>query len=142
VRVTVRNLQKKVPINQKRIRKTVLDILSCEGVKKSGEVIVSFVSDKEIRELNLLYLGLHEPTDVLAFDISGPTGGLLADIVISTDAALRNSKAYATTALHETHLYVIHGILHLLGYRDNNAANRRLMRRRESFYTERSHVNT
>lgn len=116
--------------------------MSSEGVKKSAEVTVSFVSDKEIRELNLLYLGRYAPTDVLAFDISGLNGGLMADIVISTDAAVRNSRIYSSAIAYETCLYVIHGVLHLLGYRDNNAKNRQLMRKKENFYSERIHANT
>ncbi|MFH1458118.1 MAG: rRNA maturation RNase YbeY [Candidatus Omnitrophota bacterium] len=78
--------------------------------KKSGEITVCFVNDKKIKELNLRYLQKNEPTDVLAFD-SG-------DIVVSTDAAIRNAKIFETERLYELYLYIIHGVLHLSGYDD------------------------
>jgi len=133
VRVVVRNLQKRIPINPKRVIKTVLKILSLEGIRKSGEITVCFVNDPEIKELNLRYLGKNRPTDVMAFDISGPKGigEIFADIVISTDRAIDQARTFHTRPLFELYLYLTHGVLHILGYDHKTKKNKLLMRKRE-----------
>ena len=134
MKVAVRNLQKRIPINPKRIIKTVLKILSLEGIRKSGEITICFVNDPKIKELNLRYLAKNNPTDVIAFDIAGPKsfGEIFADIVISTDRAIDNAGAFHTRPLFELYLYVIHGVLHILGYDDRNIKDKLLMRKKEA----------
>ncbi len=89
------------------------------------------MGDQQIKELNLLYLGCDRPTDVISFGNSVKKGQLLADIAISTDTALRNARIFKTTPQDEIHRYVIHGLLHLLGYTDNNKINKAIMQKRE-----------
>jgi probable rRNA maturation factor len=132
VKVTIKNLQKKIPIYPKRIKKAVLKILAQEGFEKSGEITVCFVSDKQIRELNLMYLGKYSPTDVMSFDISRDKKQILADVVVSTDTALRNAKIFKTSSQYELYLYVVHGVLHLLGYDDNTLRKRKIMEEKTS----------
>ena len=127
MKIIIKNLQKKIPINPKRIKKAALKTLFSEGLKKSGEITICFVNDKEIKELNLFYLGQNKPTDVIAFVILANRKEILADIAISTDTAARNAKIFKTTPLYEIHLYVIHGILHILGYADKTTPQRRIM---------------
>lgn len=131
MKVAIRNLQKKIPINPARIKKALLNALSHEARKLSGELTVSFVNKHQIKKLNLRYLGRNEPTDVIAFDLSEPLAeGIFADIVVSTDAALRNSSLFKTTPLYEAYLYTIHGLLHLLGYDDKRPKDRQLMQKK------------
>jgi len=132
VKITVKNLQKRIPSSQKRIKKAVLEALSTQDIKKSGEITVCFVGDKEIRKLNLKFLGKNASTDVLAFDISAPQGAgdIFADIVVSTETAIYNAGIYNTSPLYESYLYAIHGVLHLLGYRDRNIKERESMQAR------------
>ena len=134
MKVAVRNLQKRIPINPKRIIKTVLKILSLEGIRKSGEITICFVNDPKIKELNLKYLAKNNPTDVIAFDMPEPKsfGEIFADIVISTDRAIDNAGAFHTTPLFELYLYVIHGVLHILGYDDKTKKDKLLMRKKEA----------
>ncbi|MFA5411563.1 MAG: rRNA maturation RNase YbeY [Candidatus Omnitrophota bacterium] len=135
MKITVKNLQKKIPVNPKRIKKTILNVFSGEGRKGPGEITVSFVTDKKIRGLNSAYCGKNVPTDVLAFDISGPKGGhFVADIIISADTALRNAGIFKTRPACELNLYAIHAALHLLGYDDSTLRQRRLMRKKEKKY--------
>lgn len=54
-----------------------------------------------------------------------------AEIVISVDAAVQNARIYRVPLAEELILYVIHGILHLLGYDDHASDDIRKMRRRE-----------
>ncbi len=56
---------------------------------------------------------------------------MIADIFISTDAALKNMRRYNTTLEKELILYIIHGILHLAGYDDKHPDDIKKMRKRE-----------
>lgn len=56
----------------------------------------------------------------------------MGDIVISTDAVIKNARIYKTTHPQELMLYVVHGILHLLGYDDHAEKDIRRMRKKES----------
>ena len=70
---------------------------------------------------------------MIAFDVAEPKrpDKLFADIVISTDRAISNAKIFKTSPLYELYLYVVHGVLHILGYDDKTKKDRLLMRKRE-----------
>jgi probable rRNA maturation factor len=88
------------------------------------------VSDREILKFNRLYLNHNYVTDVIAFPSPFEKGGLrgisshLGDIVISTDTARRQAKEQKHSLFTETKILAIHGLLHLLGYRDKKRADR------------------
>ncbi len=133
VKITIKNLQNRVPVDTKRVKKTVQKVLSQEGIKKSVDITLCFVNDAKIKELNSRYLGKNRPTDVIAFDLSAPQERkkILGDIAISTERAIANARDFHTSVLYELYLYVIHGVLHILGYDDKNKKKRTLMRRKE-----------
>jgi len=80
-----------------------------------------------MRELNLFYSGRDNATDVISFDNSIKKNEILTDIVVSTDTALRNSRIFKTKPFYELCLYVVHGLLHILGYDDENLKQKRIM---------------
>lgn len=84
--------------------------------------------------LNKKFHSRNTPTDVLAFEITRTNRTLIADIVVSTDTACRNAKKYKTTSSGEAMLYVAHGLLHLLGYRDHYKKDALIMRLKENKY--------
>ncbi|MCX5714216.1 MAG: rRNA maturation RNase YbeY [Candidatus Omnitrophica bacterium] len=131
--IAIKNLQSKIPINPKRIKKAILRTLSSEGIKKPGRISVCFVNDKKIKELNRRYFKKSGPTDVISFDLSEDKNEIVADIAVSTDTAIRQSKIYRTSYSHETLLYVIHGLLHLIGYDDHTQKDRLKMQRKQEF---------
>ncbi len=138
MKIIVINLQKKIPVNPKRIKKAALKVLSLEGIKKPGEISISFVNDRKIKELNLRYLGKNKPTDVLAFNITDAHKearrkrcNIFADIVISTDTAIRNARIFKTTPVYELYLYIVHGLLHLSGYDDKSKKDKLIIHKRE-----------
>jgi probable rRNA maturation factor len=136
LKITIKNLQKKVPIYPARIKRSILRALKDEGLKKQGEITVSFVSDRLIAKLNFKYLKKKQATDVLAFDLTDrwKSKNMFADIIISVDTALRNARFYKTSADYELKLYSIHGLLHLLGYDDHSLKDSLLMRKKEFRY--------
>lgn len=140
MKIAVKNLQKKISIYPKKIKNLALGILSKEGVRKTGEITISFVNDRKIRGLNLRYLGKDRPTDVLAFNITEApyiSKDIFADIVISTDTAIRNARIFKTSRPYELYLYVIHGLLHILGYEDKSKKEKTAMHKKEAFLMER-----
>lgn len=127
-----RNPRNKVDLsNIKKIAAKTLKSLK----KGRAEVNIVFVTNPEIRAMNRRYLGADRATDVLAFDgvCEGVFGmkNFLGDIVISTDQVLKNAKEFGTEFRGETALCVIHGILHLLGYRDGTKGEKGVMRKME-----------
>lgn len=131
--ITLKNLQRRIPLNpasRRRIREAIRICFSSEKVKKPAEITVCLVSDKKITQMNLKYSGRACPTDVIAFDISRRKDFILADIVVSADTAVYNARAYKTSPLYELYLYVIHGVLHILGYRDKTVRQRQMMDRK------------
>lgn len=134
--ITFKDLQKKVRLNSPQILKITKKILHHENVDQAILSVV-FVSHQRIRALNKKYLSRDHVTDVLAFDLSDNTPPkrnskvVVGDIVISTDAALKHVSSHQTTLARELTLYVIHGILHLLGYDDHKSADAKKMRKKE-----------
>ena len=138
--ITLRNLQTKANLNLSQILKIAKTILRQEGVSDANLSIV-FATRQRITVLNKKYLHRNRATDVLAFDMGRPASGadksfrkktaLEGEIVISTDAAFKNTKIFATTPAHELTLYIIHGILHLLGWDDHHLRGIKKMRQRE-----------
>lgn len=135
MQIFIQNLQKKLPINPKKIRKLISKILKDEKIKKSGFINICFVNNQLIKKFNTKFLKVNETTDVLAFNLSDKRNkNILADIMISTDAAITSSAKFKTTPTYESLLYVAHGLLHILGYDDQTAAQKKLMRIKEAEY--------
>lgn len=98
------------------------------------ELSLSLVRDPAIRELKREYFGIDAATDVLSFpagDFPGPGPRPLGDIVISLDTAKRAAKELGTTLERELALYLVHGLLHLLGHDHQTRADARKMERLE-----------
>jgi len=136
VKIAIRNLQKKVSVYPQGLKKLIKMVLKEERIKANGEITVSFINDGLIRKLNTRYLKKDSPTDVLAFNTTGVfnKNGLYADILVSSDTAIRNAKIFKTTPSYELKLYAIHGLLHLLGYNHNLANRKKIMHRKELKY--------
>jgi probable rRNA maturation factor len=134
ITIIIKNLQNKIPVRASKIRRTVSEVISAEGLAKKGEVNVSFITDTRIKKLNSRFHGRETATDVLAFDLSRNQEELIADIYISADTALKNSRIFSAHPERELLLYVIHGLLHLAGYDDHKARDVKAMRRKEEFY--------
>ena len=90
--------------------------MACE--KK--ELSILFTDDGHITELNRTYRGKDRPTNVLAFPMQGDSSdvesGMLGDIVVSVDTAMRESAGTGETPGETIYRLLIHGLLHLLGY--------------------------
>jgi probable rRNA maturation factor len=110
--------------------RTVRRVLEEHGVS-SYSVSISFVKDSEITKLNRERLDRNRPTDVIAFDLTEPGLPLdrVGDVYISKDTALANSARFNVRPEEELLRLVVHGVLHVLGYRDDRPEEARKMNR-------------
>jgi rRNA maturation RNase YbeY len=101
------------------------------SIEPACEIAVSFVSDAQIADCNRRWLGHAGPTDVLTFDLRDDPRSPVpcGEIVVSRDTARREARARGHSPRREALLYVVHGVLHLLGYDDARPAGRRRMNR-------------
>jgi probable rRNA maturation factor len=112
---------------------------------------VAVVGDEEMGRLHERYLGDPETTDVLTFDLSpgtgrgaggdgagiDPGGGwrggrVEGEVVVCMDEARRQASRRGHAVREECLLYVVHGLLHLMGYEDDTRTAFRKMHRREN----------
>ena len=108
-------------------------ILRYMDLPERSQVCLSFVSDEDMRELNRRYRKIDRTTDVLSFaQRDGGDVGILGDVVISYDTAVRNSQRFSVTVEGEIRRLVVHGILHLLGFDHAEKKQRETMRGKES----------
>ncbi|MDO9299874.1 MAG: rRNA maturation RNase YbeY [Anaerolineales bacterium] len=86
----------------------------------SADMTIVLTDDAQLHELNLEYLGVDAPTDVLSFPAaeSDPETGAayLGDILISLPRATQQAQSAGHSVEDEVQLLVVHGTLHLLGY--------------------------
>lgn len=96
---------------------------------RSREIGVYYLSAKEMAAMNEKFLGHKGPTDVITFDYGGET--LHGEILICPDVAARQAKEFGSTPQMELVRYLVHGLLHLAGHDDRQAAKRKKMKQAE-----------
>lgn len=135
MKIRIKDTQKKITINKKLIRHLAGQILTIKG-EGNSELSIFFVGASRIRALNEEFRKTDRPTDCLAFSMrEGKKGGnpaLLGDVVICPEMARQAAGIYKTTIEQEIYLYLIHGILHLLGYDDVNTKSRAIMEKEQA----------
>lgn len=93
-----------------------------------------FTNDNILLQLNKEYLRHFTLTDIITFDLSEGQEEISGDIFISIDRARENAKEFKVTLTEEVHRLIIHGLLHLFGYKDKTDEEKVTMRAREEFY--------
>lgn len=84
--------------------------------------------------MNKDYLGHNYFTDIITFDNGIEKKIIEGDIYISVDTVKNNSVRFNTTFNDELHRVMIHGLLHLLGYKDKKENEKSKMRMTEDKY--------
>lgn len=116
-----------------RIRQAVLAIAADASIAQ-GEVSITLVRDAAMHQLNRQYLEHDYTTDVLSFVLEHAGDRLMGEIIANLDYAARESARYGWRPEDELLLYIIHGMLHLIGHDDRDDASRAAMRRAEAAY--------
>jgi rRNA maturation RNase YbeY len=96
-----------------------------------GEITFVFCSDDYLLKINEEFLNHNTYTDIISFDYSLDKE-LHGEIYISTERIVENASEYKTAFIDELHRVIIHGILHLCGYKDKNEREKEIMRKKEN----------
>ena len=137
LRVDFKNAQRevRVHISSKGVHSIIETVLILEDKKADG-LSVSLVSDKVMRKYHKRFFGDPSSADCITlpldadFDQNVPFR-YLGEIFVCPKTALEYVKNDTTTFWKELTLYIVHGLLHLVGYNDITKTQRATMRQRE-----------
>lgn len=93
-----------------------------------------FCSDAYLLDMNKQYLDHDTLTDIITFDNSEKQGRLEGDIFISIERVEENARVFETSSTEELHRVMIHGLLHLCGFGDQDDAEKMEMTAKEDYY--------
>lgn len=127
--------QENVSYRLKSVKKVKAWIIlsAANEAKQIGELNFIFCSDNYLHKINLEYLKHDTFTDIITFDYS--EGKIInGDIFISIERVRENAKNFNQTIDNELHRVLIHGVLHLMNYKDKTAKEKESMRNKEDFY--------
>ena len=116
--IEILNQQRRHKINIQRFRGLLRRLIEHYNLE-SPEIVLAFVNNKPIQELNRKFLKRDRPTDVLSFPLGkkGPDGKYyLGDIIISVPKSYKQAADKKHSLERELEILTIHGFLHLLGY--------------------------
>lgn len=125
IRISYDNTKYRFPGWRKTVK--LLEKVIMNGNRVTGDLIYIITTDNMIKEINAEFLGHDYYTDVIAFDYSEERI-VNGEIYISKDTVKRNSRNYNVSLQEEMLRVMIHGLLHLTGYRDKTKAEREVMR--------------
>jgi probable rRNA maturation factor len=148
--IVVASRQRTRKINPRRL-KQIAEALLADLRIGEAELGINLVAAREMTLINETFLRHEGSTDVVTFDYSDSAGDgagsfkkkklepphsgscncIYGEIFICVDEAILQAKKFKTTWQSEIVRYLVHGVLHLLGHDDRNAAARRKMEREE-----------
>lgn len=115
--------------NRQAIRSWLIHEISRKR-KRCGDLNFVFTTDEALFKVNVEFLNHHTYTDIITFDSC--EGDLVnGDIMISIDRVRDNAAKFAVTFDEELHRVLVHGVLHLCGYKDKTRDEAALMRKLE-----------
>jgi rRNA maturation RNase YbeY len=113
-------------------------VLAAEGATGNWEITVALVDDARLQSLHRDFMGIDTPTDIMTFPAGDSAdeaqGGELA---ISVDHALTQGSVWGHSPDEEIAFLVVHGLLHLAGWRDDTEEQRQLMLARQHHLLDR-----
>lgn len=115
--------------NAEKISSWISSVIASEGFVP-GEISFIFCSDPYLHKLNKQFLNHDTFTDIITFDNSMDKE-LHGEIYISTDRVKENSLEWKESFENEMNRVLIHGILHLMGYKDSTSDEKQKMRQKE-----------
>jgi probable rRNA maturation factor len=117
----------------KRTRSWLNEVAVNEN-RSIGNLNYIFCSDAYLSTINQEYLGHDTLTDIVTFDNAELASVLEGDIYISVERVADNAKQFEASFTSELHRVMVHGLLHLVGYKDKTASQKKIMRKKESVY--------
>jgi probable rRNA maturation factor len=131
IEVELSDTQSHLLVDPSFIEDLVRRVLTLEGVEEAT-ISIALVDDPTIRVINRRHLAHDWPTDVITFLLSEPGDqSLAAELVVSAEMAASTARDVGVDPRSELALYLVHGLLHLVGFDDTTLEAADAMRRRE-----------
>ena len=119
-------------LKKKEVARKLIHFIIQNEKKKEEEINFIFCSDKFILEINKKFLKHNTLTDIITFQY--PSKTLSSEIFISIPRVKDNSKKYSVSFENELRRVMIHGVLHLCGYKDKTGKQKKEIRKKENYY--------
>ncbi len=135
VKIDVYNKQKKWRISKRAVKNIVQAVIAFEK-QICNEVTVHFVSTKKICALHEEYFNDPSPTDCISFPMDDNLDNeldyrILGEVFVCPQTAIDYANTHGVDSGEECTLYIVHGLLHLMGYEDLIPSLKTVMRRAE-----------
>jgi len=118
--------------NKIAVKRWLFDSIIQEN-KTLGYINIILCTDDYLHDLNQKYLSHDTLTDIITFDFNEKEL-LVGEIFISIDRVKENAGIYGVKVVDELHRVIIHGVLHLCGYKDKSRKDKKLMTDKENYY--------
>lgn len=133
--ITITNSQKDLSLSIRDCKRNVLHLLTYLDII-TDELIIHFVTEKKICQIHELLFNDPSPTDCISIpiDSASDTGSgyhILGEIFVCPKTAKLYAEKNKLDSCEEVMRYVIHGLLHLIGYDDMTVKDRRVMKKKE-----------
>lgn len=120
--------------NVNKIKKIIKTVYENENVYDS-HISIIFTNDELVSSLKKSFFKINELTDVIAFRLNDYSEkNVEGEVYISVERVFYNAKKYNEKKTNEISRVLIHGILHLLNYKDNEKESKDLMTSKENHY--------
>ena len=120
--------------NETKIKKIIKTVYENEDVYDS-HISIIFTNDELVSSLKKSFFKINELTDVIAFRLNDYSEkNVEGEVYISVERVFYNAKKYNEKKTNEISRVLIHGILHLLNYKDNEKESKDLMTSKENHY--------
>lgn len=124
------NNKDKFKLKKSALIKKWIEKVAAKEKRTVGDLSYVFMSDEELLKINQQFLKHNTYTDIITFDYS-ENKKISGEIFISVDRVEENAKKMGTTFEDEIHRVIIHGVLHLCGYKDKTKIDSDNMRKQE-----------
>ena len=120
--------------NVTKIKNIIKIVYKNEQVYDSNLSII-FTNDEQVNLLKKSFFKVDELSDVIAFRLNDYSDkNVEGEVYISVERVFYNAKKYNEKKTNEISRVLIHGILHLLNYKDNEKKSKNLMTSKENYY--------
>tara|TARA_B100001750_G_C15368131_1_gene525848 strand:- start:191 stop:628 length:438 start_codon:yes stop_codon:yes gene_type:complete len=124
--INILNNHSEHSINKKNLKIYCKDVLNYNGYN-SYSISLIFVEQDELKEMKNKYFKKNVYTDVIAFNLNEDNEELDGELYLSLKTIENNATLYNDSLENEIKRVVAHGLLHLIGYEDNNIARKKEM---------------
>jgi probable rRNA maturation factor len=121
--------------NRTTLRKWIAAAIKKEGFSLSSLNYI-FCNDEYLLSMNISHLHHKTYTDIITFNLSSEKKKIEGEIYISIDRVKENAVIYKVPFNTELKRVLIHGVLHLCGFKDKTGKEAKKMRMREDFYLQ------